>query len=106
MKEFFIKFKTIIFRVSGSLMLVVAFAIYFWSTPKEGLTQNEIAAANVARMEARVAGGSGTNKANSSSADIMRAYKDTQAAQKKYSLIFIMILGVGFLGYSFVKKKA
>lgn len=86
-------------------MLLISFVIYFWSTPKEGLTQNQIAAANVARMEARVSGGSGTQKSQSSSADIMKAYKDTQASQSKYMLIFIMVMGVGFLGYSFIKKE-
>ncbi|MCF6331291.1 MAG: hypothetical protein L3I99_07070 [Sulfurimonas sp.] len=105
MKVFFIKNKILIFRVLGSLMLLVGFMMFFWTTPKDGLSTNEMAAANIARMEARAIGGSGTKKINSSSAEIMKAYKDKQEVQKKYTLIIIMILGVGFLGYSFVRKK-
>jgi len=106
MKEIFIKNKTMIFRIGGSLMLIIAFVTYFWTTPKEGLTQNEIAAKNVARMEARAAGGSSTKRApKSSSSAIMKAYKDTQATQLRYVLIIIMLLGIGSLGYSFIKKE-
>lgn len=105
MKEFFNKYQTMIFRVGGSIILVIAFVSYFWTTPKEGLSQNKIAAANVARMEARVASGSKIKKTQPSSAEIMQAYKDTQAAQQKYALIVLMIIGLGSLGYSFVKKK-
>ena len=41
-------------------MLLVGFVVHFWAAPKEGISKNEIAAANVARMEAKVAGGSGS----------------------------------------------
>ncbi len=107
MKVFFIKYKIVIFRVLGSLMLLVGFMMFFWTTPKDGLSKNEMAAANIERMEARVAGGSSASakKNNSSNVDIMKAYKDKQEVQKKYTLIIIMMLGIGFLGYSFVRKK-
>ena len=86
-------------------MLLIAFVIYFWTTPKDRLSENERARANVARMEARAGGSSAKRLKASSSAAIMKAYKDTQAAQTRYALIVVMVLGVGFLGYSFVKKK-
>ena len=88
-------------------MLLVGFVIYFWATPKEGLSQNEIAAANVARMEARAAGGSGSSKksSQSSSAKILEELKNTQKKQMQYLTIIAMILGVGFLGYSFMPKR-
>ncbi len=44
-------------------MLLIGFAVHFWVTPKEVLTQNDIAALNVARMEARISGGSGSSQA-------------------------------------------
>lgn len=107
MKEFFNRYQIAIFRVVGSLMLLIGFVMYFWNTPKEGLSQNEIAAANVARMEARMAGGSySVSKANKPShTPIMKSYRDTQAKQMRYVLILAMVLGIGFLGYSFVKKR-
>ena len=88
-------------------MLVVGFVVHFWTTPKEVLTQNQKAAANVARMEAKVAGGSSSSKATTKKDDskFMSKMKDTQAAQLRYLTIVAMMLGVGFLGFSFVKPK-
>ena len=106
MQEIFIKNQTMIFRSVGGLMFVIAFVIFFWTTPKEGLSQNEQAARNVARMEASMAGGSSSSSSVSKpkNSPIMKSYKDTQAKQMRYLLIISMILGVGFLVYSFVKK--
>lgn len=107
MKKMFIKNKIIIFRVLGTLMLIVGFGAYFWTTPKEGLTQNEIAAANIARMEAKVSGRSGAfSKApEPSSAKIMQEFKNAQEKQLQYLTIMTMIFGVGFLVYSFFSSK-
>ncbi len=87
-------------------MLLVGFVIHFWATPKEGFTKNDIAAANVARMEAKVAGGSASSKtaAKKDDARFLKELKNTQAKQMQYLTIIAMILGVGFLGYSFIKK--
>lgn len=107
MQDFFLKHKVMIFRAVGSFMLLIGFVIYFWATPKEGLSQNEIAAANVARMEARTSGGSGSSKktSHSSSSKILEELKNTQKKQMQYLTIIAMILGVGFLGYSFMPKR-
>jgi len=107
MQEIFIKNQTMIFRSVGGLMFVIAFVVFFWTTPKEGLSQNEKAARNVARMEASMSRGSSNSSSVSKSKNspIMKSYKDTQAKQMRYLLIISMILGVGFLGYSFVRKK-
>lgn len=105
--EFFLKHKTVILRSLGGLMLIVGFAVHFWATPKEGISEVEMAAANVARMEASVAGkSSGSSKApKQSSAEYLEALKSTQEKQMKYLTILSMVLGVGFLGYSFINKK-
>jgi len=107
MKEIFIKYKVVIIRVLGVLMLVIGFAVHFWSTPKEGFTQNELAARNIARMEARVLGGGGASKkpSESSSAKILQELKNTQAKRMQYLTIIGMGLGIGLLGYSFIGKK-
>jgi hypothetical protein len=104
--EFFIRHKIVILRSLGALMLVVGFVVQFWITPKEGFTKNEIAAANVARMEAKVAGGSGSSGRvpKTDTSKFLKELKNTQAKQKQYLTIISMILGVGFLGYSFVRK--
>ena len=105
--EFFLKHKTVIMRSAGALMLVIGFAIHFWATPKEGISANDRAAANVARMEAKVKGQSlAQGKASKKSdAKFLDELKGTQAKQLKYLTIIAMVLGVGFLGYSFMPKR-
>ncbi len=94
-------------RSLGGVMLVIGFAIHFWATPKEGISANDRAAANVARMEAKVKGQSSTQSKSSKKSDAkyLDELKDTQAKQLQYLTIIAMILGVGFLGYSFMPKK-
>jgi len=104
--EFFLKHKTVILRTLGGLMILIAFMVHFWVTPKEGLSEVEMAAANVARMEASVAGPSSSSKAAKQSASqYIEELKNTQEKQMKYLTILSMVLGVGFVGYSFVKKE-
>jgi len=105
--EFFLKHKTTIVRSLGAIMLVVGFAIHFWVTPKEGLTENDKAAARVARMEAKVKGSGSSSKLAKKKDDskYLEKLKKTQAKQLQYLTIMAMIMGVGFLGYSFMPKK-
>ena len=105
--EIFLKYKIVILRSLGALMLVIGFAIHFWTTPKEGISANDRAAANVARMEAKVAGKSSSESKASKKSDskFLEELKNTQAKQLQYLTIIAMILGVGFLGYSFMPKK-
>ncbi|MGE4420028.1 MAG: hypothetical protein AB7D38_09365 [Sulfurimonas sp.] len=107
MKEIFKKYKIIIFRVGGAVMLVSGFAAYFWMTPKEVVSENEIAAANVARMEASVRGGTSTSSKKSSKPEtskFIEELKNAQKAQIQYLTILSMAFGVLFLGYSFISK--
>ena len=94
-------------RSLGALMLVIGFTIHFWATPKEGISANDRAAANVARMEAKVKGQSSAQSKASKKSDsnFLDELKDTQAKQLQYLTIIAMILGVGSLGYSFMPKK-
>ncbi len=105
--EFFLKHKIVIIRSLGALMLVAGFAIHFWTTPKEGISANDRAAANVARMEAKAKGQSSTQSKSSKKSDakFLDELKGTQAKQLQYLTIIAMIFGVGFLGYSFMPKK-
>jgi uncharacterized protein YjeT (DUF2065 family) len=103
--EFFLKYKTVLLRFVGVLLLLVGFAVHFWAAPKEGLSEMEIAAANVARMEASIAGVDSSTKKAQSTPRFMEEFKNTQEKQMRYLTIIAMILGVGFLGYSFMKPK-
>ena len=105
--EYFRKNSIVILRSLGALMLVIGFTIHFWSMPQKGLSANEKAAANVARMEAKVTGSSSKSKKSTKkdSSDFLQELKKTQAQQLQYLTIIAMLFGVGFLGYSFVPKK-
>jgi flagellar basal body-associated protein FliL len=105
--KFFKKHKKIILRVVGVLMLLVGFVVPFWTVPKKGISKEELAAANVARMEASVAGSSqsATKQAKPKESPFMKEFKNTKQKQLEYLTIAAMIFGVGFLLYSFVKKE-
>lgn len=87
-------------------MLLFGFIAYFWVTPKEGVSANALAAANVARMEAQVAGvSSAKSSPKVDDSKFVNKFKETRVNQLKYLTIIIMVLGVGFLLYSFIKKE-
>ena len=105
--EFFLKNQKIIFRIIGTILFLVGFALYFWTTPKQGISENERAAANVARMEAKVKGSSSKSvKQTPDSSKFLDKLKDTQEKQVQYALVLAMLFGAGFLGYSFLKKES
>jgi len=80
--------------------------VRFWVMPKEGVSQSDIAAVNVARMEASVKGvGGSQQKLKKSSAPFLEKLKDTQKKQLEYLTIIAMLLGAISLGYSFIKKR-
>ena len=101
--EFFKKNKIIVLRSIGGLMLFISFILYFWDAPQKKLTQNERAAANIARMEAKVSSAT-TSRTKNEGSKFLQNLKETQDKQLRYMLIFFMIFGLGFLGYSFIKR--
>lgn len=107
MLKFLKNHKKIIIRVVGVSMLLIGFAVHFWTVPKEGISKEELAAANVARMEASVAGTSPSTakKIQPKESPFMKQFIDTRQKQLEYLTIIAMILGVGFLLYSFIKKE-
>lgn len=104
--EFFLLHKQIILRSLGAIMLLLGFVAYFWVTPKEGVSANAVAAANVARMEAKVSGARSTqSSAEPSSSKFVDKFQETRDKQLKYLTIIVMLFGIGFLLYSFMKKE-
>lgn len=107
MKEIFFKYRVTIFRIFGSLLLIIGFVVHFWSTPDEVvLSENEIAAINVARMEASVASAASSAK-ESKTPDVSKIVEELKNAQEKQleqMTLLAMAFGVGFLIYSFTAK--
>lgn len=102
--DFFHKYKIVILRSLGALMLLVGFVIHFWTTPQKEMSANERAAANLARMEAKTTTSSIIRKSPDENKFLMEL-KSKQEQQMKYLTILAMLFGVGFLGYSFLKKS-
>ena len=105
--ELFLKYKTVIMRSLGAILLIVGFAVHFWVTPKKGLSANDKAAARVARMEAS-AKGSTPNSSDTKKKDdtkFLKKLQEKQAQQMQYMMIVVMVIGVGFLAYSFIPAK-
>lgn len=104
--DFFFKHKIILLRTVGALALVIGFAVHFWVMPKEGISENEMAAANLARLERQVKGSGGSQKSSQrDNSRYLEKLRSQQEKQIRYLTILAMLLGVGFLGYSFLPKK-
>lgn len=98
-------YKQVIIRVLGAMMLLVAFIVHFWATPKEGAAVNDVASANVARMEASIAGNSPAKQKKPDASPFMEEYQKTKQKQIEYLTILVMIVGAAFFLYSFIKEK-
>ncbi|MDF1874864.1 hypothetical protein JHD48_03850 [Sulfurimonas sp. SAG-AH-194-I05] len=103
--DLFLKHKTVILRSFGLIMLVVSISLHFWSTPPKKLTQNERAAENVKRMEAKMRSTSVTNESKKNESKFLEHLKKKQKKQLEYMTLLMMLFGVGFVGYSFLVKK-
>lgn len=103
--EYFLKHREVILRTVGALLLLIGFVVHFWVVPQEGLSKNDRAAANLARMEASIAGSSSSKAGKKSDKPkFLQELKEKQKKQMQYLTIIIMVLGAGSLGYSFIKK--
>lgn len=105
--KFFLEHQTVIFRSVGAFLFVLGLALYFWAAPQKALTPNEKAAANLARMEAAVSGGSSQQLKSKEpkSSSISQAIRETQKKQLRMLMVMVMVFGAGFLGYSFLKNE-
>lgn len=107
MKEIFIKNKIIIFRTVGGIMFLVGLVMLFWTDPKEvALSENDIAAANIARMEATVRGGSSASKQvpKPDGSTFVEELENNQKKQEEQLIILSMLFGAILLIYSFIPK--
>lgn len=106
MLELIIKHKIILSRSIGVFFLVIGIAALFWSKPENVLSENEIAQANIARMEASLPQNVVSSKKQTpKSPSFMKAYKEKQKEHMRYLVIALIISGMAFIGYSFIKKK-
>ena len=74
------KNKKLALKITGVNFLLMALVLIFWAQPKQGMSANEKAAANTARMEARMSSQSSKRPASSAS-DVRRAHEEYQKEQ-------------------------
>ncbi len=109
MKEWFKENQIMVSRFAGAFLLVVGLGAFFWvNNSGSGISVTEQRAAErVARMESRVSAQTTTTSSKKQNkADYTEVYTDHSKEQIKFMLIIMMFLGVGSLGYSFVKKES
>ena len=95
-------------RFVGAFLLLVGLGAFFWvNNSGSGVSVAEQRAAKrVARMEARVSGSSSATVSQEKvKTNYSEVYSDRSKEQIKFMLIVMMLLGLGSLGYSFVKKE-
>lgn len=106
MKAWLIKHQKGLSLGIGALLVVVSIAMLFWTNMGNAVSDEErLAAASVARMEARMAGKSTASQSNPQKMDFMGTYVEEQKMQLRYMLIAMLVGGVCFLGYGFLKKS-
>ena len=100
--------KIIILRTFGSLLLILGFMVHYWNVEQKNLSENDKAALRVARMEAHAEGlkdSTSQEVSKKGSSEFLSHLKKAQKQQLEYFTIVAMILGVGFLGYTFIPTK-
>ena len=105
MIEFINKHKIIFLRSVGILLFLTGVVSLFWSKPEKAMTENEIAEANIARVEAALPKSASSAVKKSQQSPFMKAYKEKQQEHIRYLVIALMVGGVLFFGYSFIKKR-
>lgn len=103
--DFFSKYKRVILRALGGLLLLVGFVAFFWISPEEGVSRGDLATANVARMEASARGEALSSSTHKASSPLMKSYDSHKEKQIKYLFITMMLLGALSLGYSLLNKE-
>jgi hypothetical protein len=105
--EFLKKYQIVIMRSLGGFFLLAAFISYFWSNPKGSLSETEKAEANLARMEASVSAAKNPPKHSQEKPSIyLDEFKKKREKQMEYFIVLLVLLGIGFFAYSFVKKPS
>lgn len=90
---------------TGGVLILIALGMLFWDnrgTPV--MSEEEAYVQKVEALEARMSGGAVTPQQPTES-PIMKAYKEKQEEHLRYTLIFVVFAGIGFLVYGLITKK-
>jgi hypothetical protein len=87
----------------GSLFLIIALAMLFWSNGNSVSREEQIAQANIERMEARMRGESPSSSGQSNKA--LEQFYESRQQQMQYLLIAMIISGIALMAYGIFNKK-
>ncbi len=106
MKRWFYENHILVVRFIGTLLLLGGLILFFWGNATAGTMriEEQRAAERVARMEARVHGAV-VPSTSVPKVDYAKAYSEHTRTQTRLMLMMVMVSGVLFLGYSFIKKR-
>jgi short subunit fatty acids transporter len=102
MGEFFKRHQTIILRVVGVFFVAMAVVSLFWdekSKPQKKVSVYERNSKYSAKLKDIKKSAAQERK------EAMERFKEHQAKQARFFLIFLVIAGVGMVGYTFFKKE-
>lgn len=107
MREWLIRHQKIVSRSVGILLILGAAVSLFWDMRGGGVSEEErLAAERVAQYEARMhAQMAGSQKKSAEKPYFMEAYKEKQEQQLRYAVVIALTIGIGFVGYSFLRKE-
>jgi len=87
--------------IIGVFFILLYIVLYFWDNKESTvLSENEIAARNIARMEARM----DSDRASAGSSEKYKRVKFEHKDQSQSFLILLLLFGVGLSGYGYIKK--
>jgi hypothetical protein len=104
MYKIILKYQKVLSLGVGTIMLLGALGVLFWSNQSSTQMSKEeqYARANLARMEAKVKNKSVNTK---KSTKPLKQFYESRDKQLRYLMIAMLITGVGFLGYGVFKKS-
>ncbi|MEA3521495.1 MAG: hypothetical protein U9R50_00830 [Campylobacterota bacterium] len=103
MFEWIIKHQRLFSLGMGSLLLIIALGLFFWTNESALSKEERLAQANIARMQARTEGANHTQSVHASAT--LDTFYEGRDKQMQYLLIIMIIGGIGFLGFGFFKKS-
>ena len=103
MKEWIVQYQRRLSLIAGALLILIALGMMFWdNSPAVGeVTQKQ----KRQSPNVRVMGDSSSAASPSAESPIMKAYREKQEEHLRYTLVFVVLGGIGFLVYGMINKK-
>ncbi|MDD5716531.1 MAG: hypothetical protein PHW64_01910 [Sulfuricurvum sp.] len=105
MQEWMRKHKQVLSISLGALLIVMAGMMLFWDNTGTPAASEAKRATQKVQSNPVVILGSSSSQTPSGESPIMKAYREKQAEHLRYTLIVMIIGGLGFMLYGWISKK-